>query len=351
MNKNSVIDFIENSFLKDLLKLDSVTDISYNGEEIFYQDNLKGRMRSNIEIETKEVYDFIRQIANLSDSQFSYTDPILDISVGRYRISATHYAISRKHRDKTINFSIRIGYDQLRIKDDGNFINSKCLKLVNLFVQKQFSIVIGGLTSSGKTEFQKFLISKFKPATRVIVIDNVDELDTDYINGTIDVQTWLNLEKYNKIDFDKLVKTALRNNPDYLIVSEARGEEMLAILNSAMSGHPTITTIHSKDIRSMYSRLTRMAMLKNQNLKFDETLVDIYDHFKLIIHVKKMVTETGEIKRFVDAIATNRFNKMQILYRYPNKFYNLPRCIKYDLELSEDTYQTLKKEWESDLND
>ena len=346
MNGNSVIDFIENSFLKDLIRQDSVTDISYNGQDIFYQDNLKGRMKSAIEVETKDVYDFIRQIANLSDSQFSYTDPILDISVGRYRISATHYAISRKHRAKTINFSIRIGYDMLRIKDDGTFINSKCLRLVELFIKRQFSIVIGGLTSSGKTEFQKYLISKLKPATRVIVIDNVDELDTDYINTSIDVQTWLNLEKYNKIDFDKLVKTALRNNPDYLIVSEARGDEMLAILNSAMSGHPTITTIHSKEIKSMYSRLTRMAMLKNQNLKYDETLIDIYDHFKLMIHVRKQITETGEILRYVDSIATNRFNKVQILYQYPNKFFNLPRCIKYDLELSEEAYLELKTDWE-----
>ena len=346
MECDKVLEFIENSFLKDLLNNKNITDISYNGETIYYQDNLKGRIKSLIEVNSKEAYDFIRQIANLSDAQFSYTDPLLDISVGKYRINATHYAISRKKREKSISFSIRIGFNELRIKNDNSFITNKCNDLINIFLKNNNSIIIGGLTSSGKTELQKYLISTLKPATRIIVIDNVDELDIDYINSSLDIQTWLNLEKDKKISFDLLVKNALRNNPDYLIVSEARGEEMLSILNSAMSGHPTITTIHSKNIMNMYSRITRMAMLKNQALKFDETFIDVLDQFKLIIHVKKEIKENNTIKRYIDSIATNRFNKIRILYRYPNYYYKLPNSIKYDLNLSNDEFNSLKEKWE-----
>ena len=121
---------------------------------------------------------------------------------------------------------------------------------------------------------------------------------------------------------------------------------MLSILNSAMSGHPTITTIHSKNIRNMYSRITRMAMLKNQALKFDETFIDVLDQFKLIIHVKKEIKENNTIKRYIDSIATNRFNKIRILYRYPNYYYKLPNSIKYDLNLSNDEFNSLKEKWE-----
>lgn len=343
MEVNKAKEYIENSFLKELIDNPNITDISYNGEYIYYQDNLKGRMRSSIEISEKEVFDFLRQLANLSDSQFSYVDPILDISVDRYRINATHYAFSRKKRRKTINFSIRIGFDSLRIHDDGKFIPKKCLELINLYITNQFSIVIGGLTSSGKTELQKYLLSKFKESSRVIVIDNVDELDSDFINQNIDLQTWLNLDNNKKITFDILIKNALRNNPDYLVVSEARGEEMLPILNGAMSGHPTITTIHAKDIYSMYNRMSRMCMLANQALKFEETLIDIYDHFKLIIHVKKEVVEGNKIIRYVDSIATNRFNKIKLLYKYPNKFFSLPKQLKYDCALDDETFNRITK--------
>lgn len=345
MDNNKVIEYIENSFLKELLSNENITDISFNGDSLFYQDNLKGRLKANIEISQKEVYDFLRQIANLSDSQFSYTDPILDISVGKYRINATHFAFSRKNRNKVVNFSFRIGFDHLRIKEDESYITKKCVSLINLFIKNKYSLVIGGLTSSGKTELQKFFIAKFPSATRIIVIDNVDELDADFINPSLDIQTWLNLEKDKKINFDVLVKNALRSNPDYLIVSEARGEEMLAILNSAMSGHPTITTIHAKDIYSMYSRMCRMCMLKNQALKYDETLIDIYDHFKLIIHVKKEITENNIIRRYVDSIATNRFNQIKVLYKYPDKYFKLPKSVKYDLSLNEEEFIELNKLW------
>ena len=121
---------------------------------------------------------------------------------------------------------------------------------------------------------------------------------------------------------------------------------MLAILNSAMSGHPTITTIHSKDIYSMYHRMTRLCMLKNQNLKFNETLEDIFDHFKLLVHVKKEITNDGKILRYVDSVATNRFNNIRILYCYPNIFYRLPNSIMYDLNLSNEEFISFKKRWE-----
>lgn len=342
MDNAKIINYIENSFLKDLINNQNVTDISYNGDSIFYQDNNKGRLKSSIEIAQKDVYDFIRQIANLSDSQFSYTDPILDISVDRYRINATHFAFTRKHREKAVNFSIRLGYNKLRIDEKGDFINPKCIELLEFFIKNNSSIIIGGLTSSGKTELQKFLISRFRPATRVIVIDNVDELDVDFLNPNIDLQTWLNLDKFKNINFDILVKNALRSNPDYLIISEARGEEMLSILNSAMSGHPTITTMHSKDIFSMYPRMTRMCMLKNQSLNFDETIIDIYEHFKLIVHVKKELDANNQIKRYIDSIATNTKGRIKVIYRYPDRFNKLPISLKSDLNIPANEFEKLQ---------
>jgi len=339
-----LIKYIENSFLSSLLTISSVTDISYNGKEIYYQDNFKGRTISEIKISDQQVYDFIRQIANLSDNQFSYSNPILDISCGRYRINATHYIISRKEREKVINFSIRIGYDYLRIKDDDDFIKKKCLKLVDLFIKNKQSIVISGVTSSGKTEFQKFLISRIEKNSRLVVIDNVDELETDYFLKGIDSQTWL-LNENLKISFDVLIKNALRVNPDWIIVSEARGGEMLSLLNSSMTGHPTISTIHSKDISFDYQRMTRMCMIKNPNLKFDETLIDIYDHFKLVIHVSRETNEKGEIIRHVKKIGTNINDEFYPLFEYPNKFYQLPDDLRTQLDISLEEFEKIKEEY------
>lgn len=346
MNSN-LISYIENGFLSPLIKNSNITDISYNGKDLFYQDNLKGRNKSEISVSPKEAYDFVRQISNLSDSLFSYSNPILDVSCGRYRINATHYAISRKDREKAINFSIRIGFEKLRIINDGSFIPTKVLDLVKVFIQKKESIVISGVTGSGKTELQKFLISLFRPNTRILIIDNVDELETDYFLENIDSQTWL-LNNGINLDFDGLIKNALRVNPDWIIVSEARGGEMLSLLNSAMTGHPTISTIHSKDIEFDYSRMTRMCMIKNPNLKYDETIIDVFDHFKLLIHVKKEICVDGTIKRYVEKVATNIDNKTYVLYSYPNKYSLLPYQLKIELGLSDDEFGVLKEGFKND---
>lgn len=328
-----LIEFIENSFLKELLERESITDISFNGEKLFYQDNLSGRLQSDLVVTNDEVYAFLRQIANLTDQQFSIANPILDVSVGRYRISALHSSLARKNRDKVFNFSIRLGYDKLRIKDDGSFINKRALYLLDEAINKKCSIVIAGKTGTGKTEFQKFLISRMNENTRIILIDNINEFETNYFKDNLDSQTWLvNNQKNN---FDDLIKNALRNNPDWLVVGEARGEEMKACLNSTMSGSPTITTMHARDSESIYHRIARMCMINSKNLVFEETLEDVKEHFKFLVYVKKIFDEkTKSYVRYVDSISTNDKGKFLEVYKYPSTFRKLPTEMRTLFEMS-----------------
>lgn len=339
MENEKVIEYIEQSFLKELLKENSITDISYNGESIYYKDNLKGRIKSDLVISKSDAYNFIRQISNLTDSLFSYKDPILDVSVGRYRINATHHSISRKNREKSVTFSIRIGFDKLRILDGDGFIEKKAFKLIEFAIKSKNSIIISGKTGVGKTEFQKYILSKLNPFTRIITIDNINELETDFFAKDIDSVTWLSFNNGNGIDINNLIKNALRSTPDWIIVGEVRGKEMLTLLNSAMSGHPTITTLHSRSGENTYKRMTRMAMIGNETLIYEETLDDIYDHFKLIVHLKSYYDlEKKKYMRFVESIGTNSKGVYLELYKYPNKYSKLPLTFKDEFELSSDEY-------------
>ena len=328
-----LIEFIENSFLKELLERETITDISFNGEKLFYQDNLSGRLQSDLLVSNDEVYAFLRQIANLTDQQFSITNPILDVSVGRYRISALHSSLARKNRDRVYNFSIRIGYDKLRISDDGSFINKRALMLLDEAIHKKCPIVIAGKTGCGKTEFQKFLISRMNENTRLILIDNINEFETNYFKDNLDSQTWL--VNNNTNNFDDLIKNALRNNPDWLVIGEARGEEMKACLNSTMSGSPTITTMHARDCESIYHRIARMCMINSKNLVFEETLEDVKEHFRFLVYVKKVFDDkTKTYIRYVDSISTNDKGKFLEVYKYPNTFRKLPTDFRSLFEMS-----------------
>jgi type IV secretory pathway ATPase VirB11/archaellum biosynthesis ATPase len=97
--------YLEGSFLKDLLALSGVTDISYNGKTLNYVTNEEGRKRSSLLLSTEDVGSFLRQIANLSERQFSYSCPILDVSFGPLPLErGAQFALSLLQRQNLFLF-------------------------------------------------------------------------------------------------------------------------------------------------------------------------------------------------------------------------------------------------------
>lgn len=303
MDKEKAITFIESSFLKPLLCDDKITDISYNGENIFYLHNELGRKKSDITVTENEMRDFIRQLSNLTEKQFSFQSPKLDTSIGKYRINAIHPSIGRRRNENSISFSIRIAASKPVITEQSNFLNAELITLLDVLIKSKVSIVIGGITGSGKTEFQKYLISRMEENTRVIVIDNVLELDNLSIDKEIDINIWLADEKNKEANIQELVRNALRSNPDWLIVAESRGKEMIEVLNSAMTGHPIITTVHAFDVNSLPTRIARMVLMNEQKQDFNILMADIFYNFRFYIYLKRRISKDGMVERFIEEIA------------------------------------------------
>lgn len=315
------VEFLEKSFLEPILKYDGLTDISYNGEHIYYMTNIHGREKSDITVGKEDVGSFLRQIANATEKQFSYQNPILDVSFGKYRLNAVNSSLARNANDKTYTFSIRVERSECAIKEDSPFMDEKSKDIIDDLLNKKESIIIGGLTSSGKTEFEKYCLYHMKKDTRVIVIDNVEELDMLQIPN-LDLTTWLvNEQSFKNASFSALVKNSLRNNPDYVVVAEARGEEMLDALISAMSGHPILTTIHAKDIDSMPDRIAALVMMGNPNLKKSEIMEDIAHHLKYYVYVCKENTNDGRIRRYLKSISCLDEKEMKLTPIYERKSY------------------------------
>ena len=313
MDIEKTIQFFEGSFLKPLLIKQHVTDISYNGSDIYFLDNIKGRQKSQIKITKQEAKDFIRQIANLSEKQFSYQCPELDVSFGKYRFTAIHQSICRKGNQESVSFSIRIASSSLEFNKDGR-LDKNVKELLDVLVNSNVSIVVAGMTGSGKTELQKYLISRMKESTRVIIIDNILELDQFVTNQDLDLNVWQVDEKRESASIQNLVKSALRSNPDWLIVAESRGEEMLDVLNSSLTGHPIITTIHAFDINSVPTRMTRMVMMNDHKSSFNDIYNDISYHMRFYIYLKRKYHTNGVVQRFISSIGYLRGRTMEEIY-------------------------------------
>lgn len=313
MDVNKTVSFLEGSFLQELLANPKVTDISYNGQDIYYVHNDYGRLKSDTSIEKQAVKDFVRQIANLSEKQFSFQSPELDVSFGRYRFNALHQSICRKNNEESISFSIRIASSNLKFKESES-LSEEIKELLKVLINSNVSIVIGGLTGSGKTELQKYLISLMKENSRAIVIDNILELDQFKTEQSLDLNIWQVDEKRKEASIENLVRSALRSNPDWLIVAESRGKEMLDVLNSSLTGHPIITTLHAFDIKSMPIRMVRMVLMNEQKMDFKDVYSDIAYHMRFYIYLKRKYTKNGMVLRYISSISYLNVRSMEEIY-------------------------------------
>ena len=311
-----LLTFIESSFIGPLLKDPEITDVTYNGVSFFYVHNEKGRLKADIKVTNDEVMNFIRQIANFSEKQFSYTIPTLDVSIGKYRLNAMHPSIVRVENDKACSFALRIGSKESRILPNSDFINQKCEKFLIDSLMKEQSIIIAGPTGSGKTELQKYLLSKLKKNTRVIVIDNVQELENLRRFENLDLTSWQVTPNNPNATMEELIRNALRSNPDWLVVAEARGKEMSEVLTSVMTGHPIISTVHAYSLEAIPKRICRMIMKADPSEKYEYIFDDVYEHIKFYVFLNRKFGKDGKVHRFIESIGElQKDGTMKIIYR------------------------------------
>lgn len=313
---NNLVNYIENSFIGPLLKDKDITDVSYNGVSLFYVHNDKGRQKSNIEVTSEEVLDFLRQIANFAEKQFSFTVPTLDVSIGKYRMNAVHPSIVRVENEKSCSFALRISSKEMRIKSNSTFINKECEDFLINCLNNEQSLVIAGPTGSGKTELQKYLISKLRKNSRIIVIDNIQELENLRQFEDLDLTSWQVSSNNPNASMDELIKNALRSNPDWLVVAEARSKEMNEVLTSVMTGHPIITTLHAYSLEAIPKRVCRMVMSADTTQKYEDILDDVSEHIKYYVYLNRKFESDGTVNRFIESIGElQKDGKMKIIYR------------------------------------
>lgn len=315
MEIDKALQFIEESFLKPIIQDPDITDVSFNGEFLYFQHNAFGRLKSDVVINQTEARDFIRQISNLTEQQFSFQNPILDVSIGKYRINAVHQSIGRVNDKQALTFSIRISSFEPRITDENGYLTRELSSLFEVLLYSHCSMAIGGLTGSGKTEFQKYLLRKMNEKDRVIIIDNVLELDQVRLNRNCDINSWQVDDRSSNSSVQSLVKNALRSNPDWLIVAEARGPEMLDVFNSMLTGHPIITTIHAQNLESMPVRMTRMIMMADKRTDYDKIEDDLNEHLHFYIFLNKSINPDGSIYRYIEEVGEmTRDGNLNIIY-------------------------------------
>ncbi len=126
-------------------------------------------------------------------------------------------------------------------------------KIRNNAVKPYGMILVVGPTGSGKTTTLYAILQYLnKPEVNIMTIEDPVEYNIEGVH-----QTQLNPAK--DITFPKGLRTIVRQDPDVIMIGEIRDEETVDIaINSAMTGHLVLSTMHTNGSATTFPRLLEM---------------------------------------------------------------------------------------------
>lgn len=281
-------------FINDI----DVTDINWNGSQLWIDDVNKGRYKVDTVLD-KEFIDVMSiRIANVVSKTFNKYQPSLEAETDELRITILHESISNTGRAisirktpalKRINFMHSI--------KQGDYCSEEIANLMSNAVKAKFNIIVCGLPGVGKTELVKFLTNYIFPSDRVVTIEDTLELHYDKINPDKDS---LVLKITPQFSYTQAIKESLRLLPEWVLLSEARSTEVKYLMESVSTGTKCITTLHTDDVRKIPDRIVNMIGDINQEEIIKNQVYSFFDIGILID--KEEEAQTGRIKRWISQV-------------------------------------------------
>ena len=249
--------------IEALMKDPNIEDISCDGVNvplfIYHRDPRIGSVKSNIMFTDRDELDsFVIKLAQKTNKAISIAEPLLDGSLpDGSRIQAT---LGTDIARKGSNFTIRKFTEKpltpthmLRYKT----LNATQLAYLWLAIENGQSMLISGGTATGKTAMLNVLTLFIRPNMKVVSIEDTPELRLPLPHWVPHVaRTPISIEgKVGEVSLFDLLKTSLRQRPDYIIVGEVRGKEAYVLFQQIATGHTGLATIHAANFPQLIDRL------------------------------------------------------------------------------------------------
>ncbi|MCK4367597.1 MAG: type II/IV secretion system ATPase subunit, partial [Thermoplasmata archaeon] len=269
-SRDKIVYYITRDYVRygpiDVLMADeAIEDVSCDGVGvplfIFHKkyESIKTRERFDDE---NDLNSFVVGLGQRCGKQISVANPILDgTSYEGHRIQATY---AREVTTRGSSFTIR------RFKEKPftpteliryNTASSEMVAYLWLAVEHGRSMMICGGTATGKTATLNAAALFIRPGAKIVSIEDTREINLpheNWIPGTTRSgvgEKGLDGKAAGEIDMFDLVRAALRQRPNYIIVGEVRGRETYTMFQAMATGHPTMSTMHADSVKSMVNRL------------------------------------------------------------------------------------------------
>lgn len=248
--------------IEPLMRDPDIEDISCDGVGIpvfiYHRNPMYGEMPTNIVFHSKEELDnFIIKLAQKAGRAISVANPLLDGSLpDGSRVQATYGTdIARRGSNFTIRKFFKRVLTPIDLLNYGT-LNELILAYYWLAVESRMSMLIAGPTASGKTTLLNAISLFIRPEMKIISIEDTAELKLPHPNWVPHVsRAAFGPSGYGAVTMFDLLKAALRQRPDYIIVGEVRGKEAYVMFQAMATGHACYGTIHADSLDAIINRL------------------------------------------------------------------------------------------------
>lgn len=282
---------------------ENVTDINYNGSAVWIDDLTRGRYCADVTLHKNFIERFTQRVADAVSETFNQYNPLLEAETDTLRISIVHEEYANTGRSISIRKTpvIRRLNREKMIKEE--YCEEEVLNFIEKCVLAKMNMLMCGLPGTGKTEFLKYLTNFIPAEDRAITIEDNLEIHYSEINPgkdcvelKVDSSNSLKNNEGERFTYVTAIKACLRQNPQWILLSEARSTEVKYLMESMSTGTHCLTTIHTDDVRKVPDRIKNMVQDSVIAARIEN---DVFMFLDAAILVKKKM-KNGRIFRYID---------------------------------------------------
>jgi flagellar protein FlaI len=310
------------SILEPMIRDIYIEDIHCSGQgPLHVSHKIFGTLESTIIMRDNEELDaFVLRLSEIVGKPASHRDPIIDATMPDG--SRINLVFGEDVSRRGSNFTIRkFASDPISVTEIIKFgtMSSMIAAYVWILLEEKMSLWICGETASGKTTTLSAITVFMPESYKVVSIEEVPEIYVPHKNWVREVvrETGNSAsEEQGAVSMFQLLKAALRQRPDYIIVGEVRGLEGNIAFQAMQTGAPSMATFHAPSVSKLVQRLT------NNPINIPKTHIDNLNAalFQSAVHDET----TGRYKRRV--LAVNEI----LGYEPAEEVYNFVEVFSFD---------------------
>ncbi|MEM1680159.1 MAG: type II/IV secretion system ATPase subunit [Sulfolobales archaeon] len=253
-------DLIGYSILDPLIRDTKLEDIVCSGVNIpiYVFHNMYEWLKTNIVInDLKALEHLVNRLAFKAGLEVSIAKPIVEgmLMPEGYRVHIVIDVVSRRGPTFTVRKFKSEPFTLPQLIALGT-LDPLVAAYLWILVENLQSVLIVGPTASGKTTLLNAMALLIPPEVKVVTVEESPELNLMGRENWVSLVTRLSAEAgVTDITLYELLKSALRQRPDVIIVGEIRGEEAYTFFQAISLGHGGLATIHAEDVESVIQRL------------------------------------------------------------------------------------------------